>query len=105
MASWGRMGMSARGPVGTVRGGPLSGTTPWRIRIGTAIGDGICTFLYVETNAGHMHVAMTGVYDVSTMPNGYSFEAFRSHMVRGFIWCLVQASAGRGPVSVPWSRV
>ncbi|MEI2639040.1 MAG: wax ester/triacylglycerol synthase domain-containing protein, partial [Microthrixaceae bacterium] len=38
------------------------------------------TFLYVETNAGHMHVAMTGVYDVSTMPNGYSFEAFRSHI-------------------------
>ena len=38
------------------------------------------TFLYVETPNGHMHVAMTGIYDVSTMPNGYSFEAFRSHI-------------------------
>lgn len=38
------------------------------------------TFLYVETQAGHMHVAMVGIYDVSTMPGGYSFEKFREHI-------------------------
>ncbi len=38
------------------------------------------TFLYVETQAGHMHVAMVGIYDVSTMPEGYSFEKFREHI-------------------------
>lgn len=38
------------------------------------------TFLYVETPASHMHVAMTGIYDTSTMPNGYSFKAFRDHI-------------------------
>lgn len=38
------------------------------------------TFLYVETQAGHMHVAMVGIYDVSTMPDGYSFEKFREHI-------------------------
>lgn len=38
------------------------------------------TFLYVETPASHMHVAMTGIYDTSTMPNGYSFKAFRGHI-------------------------
>ena len=38
------------------------------------------TFLYVETPAGHMHVAMVRIYDVSTMPDGYSFEKFREHI-------------------------
>ncbi|HKY16813.1 MAG TPA: wax ester/triacylglycerol synthase family O-acyltransferase [Microthrixaceae bacterium] len=37
-------------------------------------------FLYLETPTSHMHVAMTGIYDTSTMPNGYSFEAFRDHI-------------------------
>jgi diacylglycerol O-acyltransferase / wax synthase len=35
------------------------------------------TFLYVETPAGHMHVAMTGIYDVSTMEGGYSFDKIK----------------------------
>ena len=35
------------------------------------------TFLYLETPAGHMHVAMTGIYDASTMPGGYSFETIK----------------------------
>lgn len=38
------------------------------------------TFLYVETHEAHMHVAMTGIYDVSTMPGGYSFEAMKEHV-------------------------
>ncbi|MFN8052442.1 MAG: wax ester/triacylglycerol synthase family O-acyltransferase [Acidimicrobiales bacterium] len=42
------------------------------------------TFLYLETPSAHMHVAMTGIYDTSTMPNGYSFEAFRDHIVGRF---------------------
>ena len=42
------------------------------------------TFLYLETPAAHMHVAMTGIYDTSTMPGGYSFEAFRDHIVSRF---------------------
>lgn len=36
------------------------------------------TFLYLETPAGHMHVAMTGIYDTSTMEGGYSFDKVRS---------------------------
>jgi WS/DGAT/MGAT family acyltransferase len=39
------------------------------------------TFLYVETPSGHMHVAMVGIYDVSTMPGGYSFDAIKE-MIR-----------------------
>lgn len=39
------------------------------------------TFLYVETPSGHMHVAMVGIYDVSTMPGGYSFDAIKD-MIR-----------------------
>jgi WS/DGAT/MGAT family acyltransferase len=39
------------------------------------------TFLYVETPTSHMHVAMVGIYDVSTMPGGYSFEAIKD-MIR-----------------------
>lgn len=42
------------------------------------------TFLYLETPSAHMHVAMTGIYDTSTMPDGYSFEAFRDHIVSRF---------------------
>jgi WS/DGAT/MGAT family acyltransferase len=38
------------------------------------------TFLYIETPAGHMHVAMVGIYDVSTMPGGYSFDRIKSHI-------------------------
>jgi diacylglycerol O-acyltransferase len=38
------------------------------------------TFLYLETDAGHMHVAMVGIYDVSTMRDGYSFEALKQHI-------------------------
>lgn len=42
------------------------------------------SFLYLETPSAHMHVCMTGIYDTSTMPNGYSFEAFRDHIVSRF---------------------
>ena len=42
------------------------------------------SFLYLETPSAHMHVCMTGIYDTSTMPNGYSFEAFRDHIVGRF---------------------
>jgi WS/DGAT/MGAT family acyltransferase len=38
------------------------------------------SFLYLETPTSHMHVAMTGIYDTSTMPNGYSFDAIKSHI-------------------------
>lgn len=38
------------------------------------------SFLYLETPTSHMHVAMTGIYDTSTMPGGYSFDAFREHI-------------------------
>ncbi len=38
------------------------------------------TFLYIETPAGHMHVAMVGIYDVSTMPGGYSFDTIKAHI-------------------------
>ena len=31
-------------------------------------------FLYLESATWHMHVSMVGIYDVSTMPGGYSFE-------------------------------
>ncbi len=37
-------------------------------------------FLYLETDAGHMHVAMVGIYDISTMADGYSFERFKQHI-------------------------
>lgn len=54
------------------------------------------TFLYVETHTAHMHVAMTGIYDVSTMPEGYSFDTIkevirsRLHLVAPFRRRLVQ---------------
>jgi diacylglycerol O-acyltransferase len=38
------------------------------------------TFLYVETHSAHMHVAMTGIYDVSTMAGGYSFDKVKEHI-------------------------
>ena len=38
------------------------------------------TFLYIETPAGHMHVAMVGIYDVATMPGGYSFDRIKQHI-------------------------
>jgi len=38
------------------------------------------SFLYLETPTSHMHVAMTGIYDTSTMPGGYSFEAVKEHI-------------------------
>ena len=50
------------------------------------------TFLYVETPAGHMHVAMTGIYDVSTMEGGYSFERIK------------QTIADRLPLVPPFRR-
>lgn len=37
-------------------------------------------FLYLETDAGHMHVAMVGIYDVTTMTDGYSFDSFKQHI-------------------------
>jgi diacylglycerol O-acyltransferase / wax synthase len=37
-------------------------------------------FLYLETDDGHMHVAMVGIYDVSTMRDGYRFEHLRRHI-------------------------
>src|ERR1700760_760029 len=38
------------------------------------------SFLYLETPTSHMHVAMTGIYDTSTMPQGYSFAAIKDHI-------------------------
>jgi len=35
------------------------------------------TFLYVETEAMPMHVAICAVLDPSTVPGGYSFEKMR----------------------------
>jgi WS/DGAT/MGAT family acyltransferase len=35
------------------------------------------SFLYFETPSMHMHVAMTAIFDPSTMPDGYSFEAIK----------------------------
>jgi diacylglycerol O-acyltransferase len=42
------------------------------------------SFLYLETPTAHMHVAMTAIYDTSTIPGGYSFERFRDHVVSRF---------------------
>ena len=50
------------------------------------------SFLYLETPTSHMHVAMTGIYDTSTMPNGYSFEAIKAHI------------ASRLPLLPPFTR-
>ena len=38
------------------------------------------SFLYLETAAGHMQIALVGIYDVSTMRDGYSFDRFKQHM-------------------------
>jgi WS/DGAT/MGAT family acyltransferase len=54
------------------------------------------TFLYIENPSSHMHVAMTGIYDVATMPGGYSFQAIkdtiaeRLHLVPPFRRRLVE---------------
>ena len=48
------------------------------------------SFLYFETPNMHMHVAMTAIFDPSTMPGGYTFEkvkdfiASRLHLVPPF---------------------
>ena len=48
------------------------------------------SFLYFETPSMHMHVAMTAIFDPSTMPEGYSFDkvkefiASRLHLVPPF---------------------
>ncbi|CAN5529278.1 wax ester/triacylglycerol synthase family O-acyltransferase [soil metagenome] len=38
------------------------------------------SFLYLETPAGHMHIAMVAIYDVSTMTGGYTCEKIRAHI-------------------------
>ena len=48
------------------------------------------SFLYFETPSMHMHVAMTAIFDPSTMPEGYAFDkvkdfiASRLHLVPPF---------------------
>ena len=44
------------------------------------------TFLYLETPSLHMHVAMTMVFDPSTVPGGYRFERVRD-LIAGRIKC------------------
>jgi len=36
------------------------------------------SFLYFETPSMHMHVAMTAIFDPSTMPDGYSFDKVKA---------------------------
>jgi WS/DGAT/MGAT family acyltransferase len=54
------------------------------------------TFLYLETPTLHMHVAMTAVFDPSTMPGGYSFDRVkqfigdRVHLIPPFHQRLVE---------------
>jgi len=54
------------------------------------------SFLYLETSTLHMHVAMTAVFDPSTMPGGYSFEKVkefignRVHLIPPFHRRLVE---------------
>ena len=54
------------------------------------------TFLYLETPTLHMHVAMTAVFDPSSMPGGYSFERVkdfigsRVHLIAPFHRRLVE---------------
>ena len=54
------------------------------------------TFLYLETPTLHMHVAMTAVFDPSTMPGGYSFDKVkefignRVHLIPPFHQRLVE---------------
>ena len=38
------------------------------------------TFLYLESPSWLMHVSLVGIYDVSTMEGGYSFEKMRQHI-------------------------
>ena len=54
------------------------------------------SFLYLETPTTHMHVAMTMIFDPSTMPGGYSFEQVKEfigaalHLVPPFRRRLVE---------------
>src|SRR3954447_24525491 len=58
------------------------------------------TFLYMETPTNHMHVASTAVFDPSTVPGGYSFEAVkqlvenRLPLLPPFRWRLVEVPFG-----------
>ena len=57
------------------------------------------TFLYLETPTHHMHVAMTGIYDTSTMPGGYSFERLRDHILARLHLLGPRSRNWRGPRS------
>lgn len=54
------------------------------------------SFLYFETPSMHMHVAMTAIFDPSTMPGGYDFQKVRDfigsrlHLVPPFRRLVVQ---------------
>src|SRR5436190_12308466 len=58
------------------------------------------TFLYMETPNNHMHVASTAVFDPSTVPGGYSFDAVRAlvenrlPLLPPFRWRLVEVPFG-----------
>src|SRR3954469_2158990 len=58
------------------------------------------TFLYMETPSNHMHVASTAVFDPSTVPGGYSFEAVKAlvenrlPLLPPFRWRLVEVPFG-----------
>jgi hypothetical protein len=69
--------------VGSFRGRLCRPTTGRRRKgrhDGTPVTGMDAAFLYLETRAAHMHVAMVGIYDVSTMRDGYSFEALKQHI-------------------------
>ena len=59
-------------------------------------------FLYLETPSLHMHVAMTAIFDPSTMPGGYSFQRFREvvqerlHLVPPFRRRAIEVPFGLG---------
>ena len=56
------------------------------------------SFLYMETPTLHMHVAMTAVFDPSTVPGGYSFRRVRQHDQRAHPpRARLPAPPGRGP--------
>ena len=58
------------------------------------------SFLYFETPSMHMHVAMTAIFDPSSMPGGYDFSkikefiASRLHLVPPFRWRLAEVPFG-----------
>ena len=39
------------------------------------------SFLYFETPSMHMHVAMTAIFDPSTVPDGYSFDKVKEFIL------------------------